>query len=229
MRSWNPGRDGTLEVKSNAFGSCPMILQKHSLQAILPARGAHELRPRKAEETTHASKSRDGKRTKPARCSSRIHQRIPGMDQTTSVAKSYTYAHPRFNQLLCASGTRPISKTERLEVFLEVAKTTPPCSDMQSAKAVLDEILTAVEDAFSGVPANPGQWRNDGRMYPADEDYRRASPNPKISIYAHVGHVSYFGCNGAFRITTRSRGLFPPRTLIDRPGDDGRTIDDLQD
>jgi hypothetical protein len=147
---------------------------------------------------------------------------------TPSVGRMFAEAHPAFTQLATqCDGTA--TKRERIAVFLEIARCVPPVATQDQAKRLVDEILTAVEDEFSGVPNRPDDGLADGRMYPAHEKFRRPSENPKMSIYAHLGHISIFGINGSFRIVAKGKGQFPEQILLDREGDDGRKIDDLKD
>jgi hypothetical protein len=154
------------------------------------------------------------------------------MEQQAKDSRGYAMGHPRFAETLARSAGKGglLSRSERLDLFFEIANEAAAFADGPSAKAFLDELLDAIEDAFSGIfPGNSANWRTDGRMYPADEDYRRESENPQVAAYDHLRHLSYFGANGSFRFTTKPRGQFPAQILIDRPGQDGRTIDELND
>jgi hypothetical protein len=60
----------------------------------------------------------------------------------------------------------------------------PPASDHDQAMQLMAEMLNGVEDEFSGVPYNPSEPGNDGRMYPPDPRF------PARLVYRQRGHVT---------------------------------------
>ena len=116
-----------------------------------------------------------------------------------------------------------LSKKQRIQIFLQRLEAAPKASSMEEALTLLRNILIAVEDEFSDVPANPLRWKTDGRMYPPQEDNRRSVPGrPALCRYRSVGHNTFFGQNGSIRIETIDGGI-----LMDKQGNDGRKTHEL--
>jgi hypothetical protein len=123
-----------------------------------------------------------------------------------------------------APAKRPATKTERLAIFRERLLAAPPARNLKDARALLEKVLNAVEDEYSGVPFNLENFSSDGRMYPPLDDRRKAiSTNPRIERFESAGHFTLISENGATRIVLR----FDGRVFVDKPGRDGRTIDQL--
>lgn len=106
---------------------------------------------------------------------------------------------------------------------MEIVREMPTPHSGDTAKVFVDTVLNTIEDEFSGVPYNPQTFEDDGRLYPAQEDFRQKSPVPNVAVYFHKAHASYFGDNGSIRISRRR----PPQVLIERAGCDGITIGEL--
>jgi hypothetical protein len=117
-----------------------------------------------------------------------------------------------------------LGKAARLAEFFRRLERAPACSHLASAREQLEEIMNAVEDEFSGVPFNPDAQNAppDGRMYPPHDKYLRDSGSSKVQLFAHVRHRTAFAANGAIKIT-----LSDGTVAIDKPGQDGRTVDDV--
>jgi hypothetical protein len=144
------------------------------------------------------------------------------MNTLVTELERFIHAHSSVTKLL-AEFHAPHAKSERLELIVELLSEVPCPTSMAEAKLTADTVLNIVENLFSGVPYDPGKWRADGRMYPAQEDARRRTSTERVAGYFHVGHESYFADNGAFRIQERHSG----KVLIDRPGPDGRNVGDI--
>jgi hypothetical protein len=109
------------------------------------------------------------------------------------------------------TGGRPFGEPDKLEaherlriIFVRM-HALPAFRDAEEALAALRQVVTAVEDEFSGVPAegNPG-LEYHGRLYPPKED--RIVRNLDGSIEAETrGHLIRFESNGAVTIR-RKRG-----------------------
>jgi hypothetical protein len=86
----------------------------------------------------------------------------------------------------------------RLEVYYYRMRRAPPVLDHDQAMQLMAETLNGVEDEFSGVPYDPSESGNDGRMYPPDPRFpaRRASA-VGVRVYRQRGHVTYVADNGA--------------------------------
>jgi hypothetical protein len=118
----------------------------------------------------------------------------------------------------------PASKAERLSEFFQRLRLAPTCGDWTAARKQLEEIMNAVEDERSGIPFNSDAAAAppDGRMYPPHDKYLRDSGSPYVQLFGHVRHRTAFGVNGAIKIT-----LSDGAVAVDKPGSDGRTVDDL--
>src|SRR5205085_10516093 len=99
-----------------------------------------------------------------------------------------------------------------------------PCAD--SAAEALDLIaktLNAVEDEHSDIAYNPEAWKDDGRMYPPQEDNRREVPGrPSVCRYRSARHNTFIGLNGSIRIET-----VDGKSLWTNPGATGEQIREL--
>jgi hypothetical protein len=113
-----------------------------------------------------------------------------------------------------------LSKRERLAIFLQRLEIAPSVANPDSALQLLSETLTAVENEFSGIPANAEAWANDGRMYPPTEANRRAlSSLPFVRRYRSARHNTFIGANGSIRIEDIDGNI-----LLDKAGSDGRKV-----
>jgi hypothetical protein len=119
----------------------------------------------------------------------------------------------------------------RLEVYYYRMKKAPPASDHEKAMQLMAETLNSVEDEFSGVPYDPAETGNDGRMYPPDPRFpaRRASA-PGVRVYRQRGHVTYVADNGAIETRVVQAEAHEPveYTVLDKPGHDGRRVSDYE-
>jgi hypothetical protein len=108
-------------------------------------------------------------------------------------------------------------------LFIERLDASDEASSADEAVSLLNRILNAVEDEFSGVPRNPLLWKSDGRMYPLQEDSRRSvQGGPSLRRYRSVGHQTFIGTNGSIRIETLDGNV-----LLDKPGSDRQRTHDL--
>lgn len=105
----------------------------------------------------------------------------------------------------------------RFALFINELEAAEPATDAQEARNLLERVLNEVEDRHSGVPFDPGAWRNDGRMYPPHDDFEYASAVAGVRLFKSKGHDIWFGSNGALRIARRGAGS----VVIDKPGRDG--------
>lgn len=113
-----------------------------------------------------------------------------------------------------------MDRSQRFALFLAELKTAPPAQDRAAARALVAETMNRIEDAHSGVPFDPAQWMNDGRLYPPHDDYEQASPVVDAALFHSLGHRIWFGDNGAIRIEVR-KGAHTGRVELDKPGVDG--------
>ena len=123
-----------------------------------------------------------------------------------------------------AQAKRPLGKIERLAIFKGRLLAAAPAGNLKDARSLLETVLNAVEDEFSGVPYNLAAWHDDGRMYPPLDDNRKImSTAPRVERFKSAGHLIFLGGNGALTIVLRSDGT----VFLDKAGSDGRTIDEL--
>jgi len=110
-----------------------------------------------------------------------------------------------------------------MQIFLERLATAKPASSAGRALALLAKNLNAVEDEHSGVQSNPKLWQADGRMYPPQEDNRRAVPGRRsLRRYRSAEHNTFIGLNGSIRIQD-----LDGKVMLDKPGRNGRKTHDL--
>jgi len=110
-----------------------------------------------------------------------------------------------------------------MKIFLERLSAAKAASSADQALALLVENLNAVEDKHSGIEYNPGLWKDDGRIYPPQEDNRRTIPNhPSLRRYRSAKHNTFIGLNGSIRIDDLDGNV-----ILDKPGRNGRKTHDL--
>lgn len=109
----------------------------------------------------------------------------------------------------------------RFQLFLRVLTMLPNPSTHDDRRTQLDYVLNYVEDWFSGVPFDPSNWANDGRMYPPQDDSRFAvSGHPDVTMYRTKGHRVYIRSNGAIRIEEVATRC----VVLENPGADGQRV-----
>jgi hypothetical protein len=113
-----------------------------------------------------------------------------------------------------------VSKAARLQAFYARLAEVPAAKDADNAYELLSRVLTAVEDEMSGTPADPTQWKSDGRLYPPQDDNRtQVIDRPDIRRYRSLRHVTYIAANGAIEIATLRREV-----VFRKAGADGRHV-----
>ena len=113
-----------------------------------------------------------------------------------------------------------MDRSQRFALFLAALKEAPAAHDRASARLLLEVTLNRIEEAYSGLPFDPENWKNDGRMYPPQSDQEQVSPIPGTSLFFSLKHRIWIGDNGAVRIERR----LPPNpgsVELDKPGSDG--------
>ena len=113
---------------------------------------------------------------------------------------------------------RPASRAHRLQLFFAQLLAAPLAASHDEAYALIVNILNTIEDNFSGVPANPANWRTDGRMYPPQADMARSHPTlPGVIVYRNARHRTLIGMNGAFAIQDAENN----NIIVEKTGQDG--------
>ena len=104
-----------------------------------------------------------------------------------------------------ASGGYPpmVSKQERLEEIYRRLKASAAANDLDEALELVRLNLNAVEDELSGVPYDPANWQNDGRLYPPLPDsVRPVAGLPGVKRFRSFRHNTFVAVNGAIEIRT---------------------------
>ncbi|WFU31480.1 hypothetical protein QA635_33915 [Bradyrhizobium brasilense] len=118
-----------------------------------------------------------------------------------------------------------LDRRQRIAVFLDRLGSAAPAASHDEAFELLRRTLTAVEDELSGVPDDPDNYLDNGRLYPPRQDSRRKVPGrPDLVRYRSKGHNTWIGLNGAIRIEELSGKSGGQRCCLDKPGKDGRTV-----
>jgi hypothetical protein len=100
-------------------------------------------------------------------------------------------------------GIVAVTRLERLtEIFRRLALAEPAASGTD-ALDLIALIINQVEDQLSGVPFDPENWQNDGRLYPPQPDSVRMIVNrPDLRRFRSRGHNTFIRSNGAIEIRT---------------------------
>jgi|ERR1700733_13277351 len=94
-----------------------------------------------------------------------------------------------------------LTKRERIVEFIRRLGLADSVDSQKAAFALLSRILNEVEDEYSMVPFNPSSWRDDGRLYPPQEDHKYSvEGRPDIIRYRSAGHNTWISTGGAIRI-----------------------------
>lgn len=109
---------------------------------------------------------------------------------------------------------------DRFDQFLKQLGRSLGCSSFEAAFELLSRTLNQVEDDLSGVPYDPTHPRNDGRMYPPDDDAYRAVPGrADLHRYRSRQHNTYFSDSGALLIIDLKGHI-----VLDKPDLEMRSI-----
>ena len=118
-------------------------------------------------------------------------------------------------------------------MILAAIMEAPAASNREEALALMERVFRSVEDVYSGVPHDP---QHIDRLYPPIAAMeRRVDHKPWLRRYRHTRHYTLIGDNGAITVRVFVRGLkdgvetiVSERTEFDKPGADGRRVDDLE-
>lgn len=126
-----------------------------------------------------------------------------------------------------------VSKKDRVSMILAALTSAPAAATRDEALALMDRVFRSVEDLHSGVPHDP---YHEDRLYPpVATRERQVEGKPWVRRYRHTGHYTLIGDNGAIVIRVFVRGMkdgvwaiVGERTELDKPGADGRRVDELE-
>jgi len=111
-------------------------------------------------------------------------------------------------------------KHERLQEFFRRLENAAAASSHDAALNLIATTLTAVEDEFTEVPADPTRWMTDGRMYPPQPDSRReVSEQSDVTRYRSRAHNTFIRTNGAIEIRNLA-----DEVLFRKVGADGKHV-----
>lgn len=116
-----------------------------------------------------------------------------------------------------------MDRSERFALFVKELMDAAPVATLEEARMLLEAVLNGVEDRFSGVEFDPANWREDGRLYPPQNDREIESEVAGVRRFRTVGHYVDFGATGAIRIIKIGFGPNSP-PVLDKPGRDGGRI-----
>jgi hypothetical protein len=116
-----------------------------------------------------------------------------------------------------------LSKQERLEEFYRRLNAAPPADSFDSARKLVDDTLTAVEDELSGLPNEPpDEAVKTDRMYPSKDDNIHAVPGrAAVRRLRSLRQNTYIADNGAIRIESVVAPGEDPVVYLEKPGKDG--------
>lgn len=112
-----------------------------------------------------------------------------------------------------------MDKSERFALFVRELREAAAAASFEEARQLVEAVLNTIEDRHSGVPFRPDNWRDDGRMYPPQDDAERKSPITGVRVFRTRGHRLWIAANGAIRIATT--GTLEERVVLDKAGKDG--------
>jgi DNA-binding phage protein len=111
----------------------------------------------------------------------------------------------------CATNPLPVKSFRALEGEIAAVYPTngrrPSATTTDGVLNLLARVIRQIEDQHSGVENNPDAWKDDGRMYPPQEDNWRGVPDrPSLRRYRSAKHNTFIGLNGSIRIQTAIDG-----------------------
>lgn len=114
-------------------------------------------------------------------------------------------------------------KAVRFAAFLEELKNAQPVSSFDEAYELVCQTLIRVEDTLTSIPYDPEAWQTDGRMYPPQDDSKRAvADHEYVTRFRSRGHNTYISANGAIEI--QEVGSNPAKVVFAKSGTDGKGV-----
>lgn len=116
-----------------------------------------------------------------------------------------------------------VPKAQRLQEIYRRLAEAPAAGTFAEMRAQLSDVINSVEDQWTGIPCNPASWRNDGRIYPVDDDNVFAvAGHLRVTLLRARKNLVYIGENGSIEIHDASGGV-----TFQKPGRDGAGVWDL--
>lgn len=113
-----------------------------------------------------------------------------------------------------------VPKGERLREIYRRLEEAPAARSFTEMRAQLADIVNAVEDELTDIPYNPVEWRNDGRIYPVQDDNAFiVTEHPRVILLRARRNRIYIGDNGSIEIHNASGDV-----VFHKPGSDGRGV-----
>ena len=109
---------------------------------------------------------------------------------------------------------------ERLDEFCQRLLAAPACASREEAFDLLSQTLIDVENELSGIAFDPAFPRDDGRMYPPQQDaHRTVAGRGDLHRYRSRQHNTYFSESGAILIVDLALIV-----ILDKPDTNARSI-----
>jgi hypothetical protein len=131
-----------------------------------------------------------------------------GMALTGAFRATMALFGPAAGRRIVQRMVAPLTRGQRLTEYFNRLRGQPASRTAEEALGRVNQTLTVVEDALSGIPRqNPPPPRNmpDGRMYPPLEDSIIRNPNGSITANTR-GHTIEIGRDGSITMTNRQTG-----------------------
>jgi hypothetical protein len=97
----------------------------------------------------------------------------------------------------------------------------PPAASGTDAFDLIARIMNEVEDQLSGVPFDPENWQNDGRLYPPQPDsHHMVAGRSDVTRFRSKAHNTFIRSNGAIEIRTSEGNV-----EFAKVGADGQGVD----
>ncbi|HEY0018905.1 MAG TPA: hypothetical protein VGC13_21570 [Longimicrobium sp.] len=114
-------------------------------------------------------------------------------------------------------------KQHRLQEIYRRLTQAPAAGTFDEMRAQLADVINAVEDQLTGIPYDPANWRNDGRIYPVyDDNVFDVAGHPRVTLLRARKNLVYIGDNGSAEIRDASGDV-----TFRKPGRDGLGVWEL--
>lgn len=119
-----------------------------------------------------------------------------------------------------------LSKPERLALCMKKLEESEPVSNMEDAYELLCNSMNSIEDTHSGVPYDPGNYIDDGRLYPPLKDNRFSIQGREDVVrYRSRGHNIFLSSEGGIKIQTSGKHGQGIVVYLNKPGKSGKYVE----